>query len=375
MAGKRKPKARTSKNVDEKYLGSEPSFIVGYPLTDSERTRAYNWYNYFVDLDTGLKWLVEWAKSVNHPDFDRIKNLKKTRVVPTAYWIARMILRGYNVSTHSQERLEQWIKEALDLAPDEPDEEEEKKPQKPSVSPMVRIEAKSNELIAHLETVLDEFYETKEPLDFNTYDWLRSVDANFIHGRRIAEHYGPLKAELDQAFLKKDKELTEAYHGYTKKQLGSYLALVSGIIDDATRFADNQNAVKVRKPRVIRAKPPEKMVEKVRYKKENTALKIVSVSPTRILGAKVLWTYNDKSRKLSVYHALDGQTLSIDGTKVTNYDPAASVVKGVRSPEKTIAAFNATNKVGLRKFMDTLTTKAAEANPRLTEDTILLKAE
>jgi hypothetical protein len=157
--------------------------------------------------------------------------------------------------------------------------------------------------------------------------------------------------------------------------LGSYLALVSGIIDDATRFADNQNAVKVRKPRVIRAKPPEKMVEKVRYKKENTALKIVSVSPTRILGAKVLWTYNDKSRKLSVYHALDGQTLSIDGTKVTNYDPAASVVKGVRSPEKTIAAFNATNKVGLRKFMDTLTTKAAEANPRLTEDTILLKAE
>jgi hypothetical protein len=135
-----------------------------------------------------------------------------------------------------------------------------------------------------------------------------------------------------------------------------------------------QEAKVNRAPRAKKTQPKEKLVAKLKYKKQDEALKLVSINPTDIIGVKELWVYNTKSRKIGKYVATEFSELGVKGTTIVNFDEAKSIMKTVRKPEEKLKEFKAAGKVQLRKFLDEINATEARMNGRINEEIILLKA-
>jgi hypothetical protein len=129
-----------------------------------------------------------------------------------------------------------------------------------------------------------------------------------------------------------------------------------------------------RKPRKPKQISNEKLIANMKYKKSDSDLSLVSINPASIIGAKELWTYNTKTRKITKYVADEYiGPLSVKGTTIQGFDTVQSVQKTLRKPAEQLKEFQSAKKVALRKFMDQLTTKSAAPNGRINADTILLK--
>ena len=135
-----------------------------------------------------------------------------------------------------------------------------------------------------------------------------------------------------------------------------------------------EEAKVTRKPRVKKAVSKDKVVAKLKFKKTDDALKLVSITATEIIGAKELWVYNTKTRKLGRYVA-DDMTgpLTVKGTAIVGFDEHKSIQKTIRKPDEKLKEFKNAGKVALRSFLDTINATDTKMNGRINEETILLK--
>jgi hypothetical protein len=134
-----------------------------------------------------------------------------------------------------------------------------------------------------------------------------------------------------------------------------------------------QEAKVNRAPRKTKAKPVEKIIGKMKFLKQDDKLKLVSINPADIIGAKELWVFNIKTRKIGKYVAAEYLELSVKGTSITGFDENGSVQKTLRKPEEQLKEFKAAGKVQLRKFLEDIKAVDIKLNGRINEDTILLK--
>jgi hypothetical protein len=137
-----------------------------------------------------------------------------------------------------------------------------------------------------------------------------------------------------------------------------------------------------RKPRKPKEIKKDKVVAKLKFKKEDAPLKLVSVNPTEIIGASELWVYNTKTRKIGKYIASNidptgqgraGSGLSVKGTTIQGFDEEASIQKTLRKPAEQITEFKNAGKVALRKYLDEIKAVDIKLNGRINADVILLK--
>ena len=157
----------------------------------------------------------------------------------------------------------------------------------------------------------------------------------------------------------------------SKKQIRNLIAFYQDIMSACDMLA--QEAKVNRKPRKSKAVSKDKVVSKLKYKKTDDTLKLVSINPTDIIGAKELWVYNTKSRKLGKYVALEYQELGVKGASIVNFSETNSICKTLRKPEEKLKEFKSAGKVQLRKFLDDINATDTKMNGRINEETILLK--
>jgi len=200
---------------------------------------------------------------------------------------------------------------------------------------------------------------------------LKGKEAKAAHARVIKDFYAKDLNELVEAATTKDEQLKEAYSHLSKVQLRKITAFYQEIVSACEMLA--QEAKVNRKPKAKKAVPAEKIVAKLKYKKADEPLKLVSINPADILGAKELWTYNTKTRKLGKYVAEEFRDLGIKGTTITGFSEAKSVQKTLRKPAEHIKAFKDAGKVVLRKFLEEINAVDTRMNGRINEDIILLK--
>jgi len=175
---------------------------------------------------------------------------------------------------------------------------------------------------------------------------------------------------LAEAYKGKDEQLVEAYSFLTRLQLKKRVAVYDAMLSDIKRHMTNAKAV--RKPRKAKVKTANDLTKKVSYMKEFNELKLVSIDPSKIVGATQLWMYNTKYNQLIVLNALDGG-FTIKGTTVQNFDEATSKMKRLRKPGEQLASFMKAGKVQLRKFLDTIRAKEYSVTGRINSHMILLK--
>ena len=102
-------------------------------------------------------------------------------------------------------------------------------------------------------------------------------------------------------------------------------------------------------------------------------LGLASQNPATIIGAKEVWVYNTKTRKLGKYVALDESGLDVKGTTILNFIEKDSVEKTLRKPEAQLKEFKAAGKVALRKFLANINAVDVKLKGRMNENIIILK--
>ena len=346
---------------------------------------AMSWYR----LESSGKELkpkvINWM-SQNGYTKEQIAEFKKTkdnRCGTTVGAIAACLLKGmppvrtdFNDGRSAAVWLGQSIATIVSEGKDDIDDEEEVevKPTGPVVSIQDRVREASYKMTEEIETAIEAFQtdpETFDPKAFKVLNLLKAHQAKAAHARVIKDFYARNLDELTEAATTKDEQLKEAYSHLSKVQLRKITAFYQEIVSACEMLA--QEAKVNRKPKAKKAVPAEKIVAKLKYKKADEPLKLVSINPADILGAKELWTYNTKSRKLGKYIAEEFQDLGIKGTTITGFSEPKSVQKTLRKPADQLKEFKAAGKVALRKFLEDINAVDTRMNGRINEDIILLK--
>ena len=274
-----------------------------------------------------------------------------------------------------------WIKDSINKILEEgkndiEEEEDTLKPVIPVVTIQERLRETSGKMSEEIDYALDKFTtdpESFDPKAIKVLNLLKGKDAKAAHARIIKGFYIRSYEELQEAAEGKCEQLEEAYSHLTKLQMKKIIAFYHEIISACDMLG--QEAKVNRKPRAKKTVPADKIVAKLKYAKTNEQLKLVSINPTEIIGAKELWVYNIKSRKVGKYVAAEYLELSVKGTSIIGFNANLSVQKTLRKPEEQLKEFKAAGKVQLRKFLDDIKAVDIKLNGRINEDVVLLKVQ
>jgi hypothetical protein len=333
--------------------------------------------------------VINWmsANGYSKTDIANFKKSKDSRCSPTMGAIAACLLKGmpeqradWNEGRSSAEWLKTYIQKVIDESKYDVDEEaaaEASEANKPNVyipSIQERLREAAIGMTEEIEDAIELFQEDPEAFDpkaFKLLNLLKAKGAKAAHTRIIKNFYASNLDELIEAVNTKDEQLKEGYSHLSKAQLKKITAFYQEIISACDMLG--QEAKVNRKPRAKKVVPADKLVAKLKYMKTNEPLKLVSINPADIVGAKELWIFNIKTRKIGKYVADEYKELGVKGTTVTGFNINLSVQKTLRKPDEQLKEFKAAGKVQLRKFLDDIKAVDIKLNGRINEDTILLK--
>lgn len=224
---------------------------------------------------------------------------------------------------------------------------------KPKRSIQYYAERKASELITEFEYNLDIFI-TNKRAKFSPMALIKERKASAFSVQKV------------HAFYSKIKDAEDA-----REKL--FLELV---LDDCERYLNTKQKAKqknkVRKPK---EKPVEQIVAKLNYMKEFKELNLVSVDPVQIPKSQTLCTYNTKSRKFTIFQAVDAVpfTLNVSRSSITQFNEQKSVQKTLRDPKKQLEKLLQASTTTLWSEFNKIKAKASAPSGRINTDTILVK--
>ena len=331
--------------------------------------------------------VIDWMGK-NGYDKTTIQSFKKTkdnRCSLTVGSIAACLLKGmqstrpdFNNGRDTATWLGAEIAKIIDEGKNDIDEDAVVVDDKPAVyTPSIQERTRDAALLMTEE--IEDAYESYQadpenfdPKAFKMLNLLKGKGAKAAHARIIRDFYAGDLAELNElASGQGDEQLKEGYKHRTRKQIKNFIAFLQEIESACNMLM--QEAKVNKKPRKTKAVSKDKLVAKLKFKKTDEPLKLVSVNPADIIGAQELWVFNSKTRKLGKYVAEEFKELGVKGTTITGFSEMKSVQKTLRKPVEQLAAFKAAGKVVLRKFLEDINAVDTKMNGRLNEETLLLK--
>jgi len=248
--------------------------------------------------------------------------------------------------------------------------EDSAEPKAPVISVEQRVIESARKQSEEFDYAIDAFFKNKKS-DFSAKSFLSANGISGAVAKRIGEYYKSALAEVEEAMEGKDEQLVEAYSFLTKTELKRFRDLLASIIEDCTNASLAAKAN--RAPRVKKAKPAAKQVEKMKYLAEFPDLGLKSVHPTKIVGAQQLWVYNTKNKKLGVYYASGASGFSIKGSSLLGWDPETSSQNSLRKPIDVLPKVLEAGKIALNKILPSLTTVNTKMNGRFNAETIIVR--
>jgi len=354
--------------------------------------RSMDYYRLESEVKTFKPFIVKWMTEIgsSKDDIALMKKVKDNRISTTMGAVASCLLRGmtpqredFNNGKDSSAWLRAEIVKVLAEGKDDVDPDvaaaEKEAAKKDVYTPSIqeRVREAAVRMTEEIEDAIESFQadpENFDPKAFKLLNLLRGKGVKAAHARIIKDFYSSDLNELTElASGKGCEQLREGYSHRSRKQIKNLIAFYQEIHAACDMLM--QEAKVNRAPRKTKAVSKDKVVAKLKYKKSDEALKLVSINPADIIGTKELWVYNTKSRKLGRYLAKEYSELGVKGTSITGFDEHKSVMKTVRKPEEKLKEFKAAGKVQLRKFLDEINATEAQMNGRINEEIILLKVQ
>lgn len=334
--------ARLKKLTDEISGGGEPTFT---PLT-SDRIgliKALNYYSNNHDFTDSKNWAIVWLRK-NHPDLAKKLVGLKDHHFSNRGFLCRMMERGYDFSSEQKDDLLKYF-QGLTQIKQEDDE---------NTAPEVRRSVcKINPCMQSLDDVVEAVLEGKNPPNL------------VLNGRKSDVQ------EVVDYCNKIIAEMTDFKEYYSHETISRLKPILCKCRDQGLGVIKALESKKT--PKKIN---PVAMVKNVRFQKDDKHLGIKSVAITSVIGARKMYAYDTKTRKLRVYVSNSAQGFMFSGTTLKNFDPLKSVCKTIRKPEEFFAKFNDGITISsLNRAFKELTTVESKilSGGRFNENLIVLK--
>ena len=171
----------------------------------------------------------------------------------------------------------------------------------------------------------------------------------------------------------KDPQVIEGYGNLSKIQLRNVLKFCEAVVNDCGAYVQIKKVE--RKPRKVKAVPPEKRAAKFKHMAEFSELKLKSLPPAQLVDKGEAWLYDTKKRKL-IHIVADeyAKAFTIKNNSVIGFSTVETLQKTVRKPADTLKALTAAGKPAARKIFKDLKATETAWNGRGTENLIILKA-
>ena len=364
------------RSPDTKYVGLEPTWAV-QPTEErfTALTRAFNWYNYFY----GKKEAKEFA--CNYLDVhDRAKDAKKLRALPdsqmrlTTGWLARMSLMGLQLGEHEQIKLDNLLKELLEIKEAEKEEVAVEEDSAPKVTIQDRLREKVGECLGELEGLFDEFIVSGAKLnaDYKPVSLMRSMNIAPQMVSIIKDRWAKKLAEFEDAVAGKDADLVKAYDYMNKNQLKQCVKFCELVLTDCGSYVQIKKVE--RKPRKVKAVPPEKKAAKFKIMPEFAELKLKSLPAAQLVDKTEAWLYDTKKRKL-IHLVADeyAKVFTVKNNSVIGFSTVETVQKTLRKPAEQIKQITTVGKPAARKYFKDIKATEVAWNARGTENLVVLR--
>lgn len=348
---------------------------------------AMTYVHYEVSANNLKKELIQYLKTLDakHPFIERVKDIDENRFMTIGKY-AYILNQGADVPDDilpnllpSLEKLinEEEAKVAKEVIKIQGNGNKEipALPERNTITIQDRLLSKAREVAGEMEGWIDDFCADKKSTVKSVDEFVSLYKANDLkapHMRHLQSIFGRRSEEVAEALSGNDKDLLESYSNFTKPELKKFDLFHKNLFKACDML---QEVAKVeRTPRVKKPVSLDKAVAKLKYKKDDNTLGIVSMNPVHIIGCKEMWVYNTKTRKLTQYKAVDERGLTVKGTALLNYS-TESMEKTVRKPAETLADFKKASKVKLRTFLKELSTLDVQPNGKLNEHHIILRID
>jgi hypothetical protein len=375
-------KTLNPKDPDTEYLGPEPMFAV-QPDIDRRRVtlmRSFTWYGRFYGKKDAKEFLAQYLDLRDRPQEAKImRKIDEKECINTLCWLARMELRGLELSETESDTLQNEIVRLLETINKPQIVEATGAPEVPTRPNIQEIlKDKAREAGGELEGLFDEYITSGAGAKHT----LRPIDEvakkNVMpqHISILTDVWKKKLNEIEEALKGTDSQLVQGYQHLSKTQLKNVVKFIELVINDLNSYISVKKAAKA--PRARKAVPVEKQVAKLKYLKTfvDTAnkLDLVSVSPIKLHGASEAWVYDTAKRKLHHFVADEySKTFTVKGSTLLGFDTAQSETKTLRKPSEQIKEVMG-SKPAARKYFKDIKAVATTPNGRFNENMIILKA-
>lgn len=368
-------KALSPRDADTKYMGDEPFF----PLQPDENgrtlalTHGFTWYNRFYGKKDAKELLCLYLEyNGRAAEAKHLRKVHESEFLMTLCWLARMTMRGLELSEHESLTLENEISRLYKLV-HKPEVVEKEPSNRPNVQEIMR--EKAFDAAGELESIFDDWI-TAGKVTQKTVDIVAKFSVLPQHIPLIVEIWKRKFEEFNEVSEGTDEQLNEAYSYLGKVKLRNTIKFIEQVLSDLNSYISIKKASKA--PRKRKAVPVEKIVAKLKYlkvfKDPVNKLDLISVHPTKLHGASEAWVYDTAKRKMHHYIADEySKAFTVKGNTVLGFDNNASEMKTLRKPGEQIKEIMG-SKPAARKYFKDIKAVGAVPNGRFNENMIILKA-
>ena len=365
------------RSSDTNVMGGEPPWRT-QPTENriSALSKAFSWYNYFYGKKDARDMIVNYLESQDRKaDVRVLKSIPDSAIRLTTGWLCRMKMVGLELSETEQIKLDNLLKEILTSkqtveAESEPAAEG---PAKPNIQD--RLREKVGECAAELDAMFDEFMlaGAKMSADYKPIMVIRGMNVVPQMISEIANRWKRKLAEFEAAVEGKDPLLVEAYSYLTKIQLRNCVKFCETVINDCGAYVQIKKVE--RKPRKVKAVPPEKRAAKFKIMAEFAELKLKSLPAASLVDKAEAWLYDTKKRKL-IHVVADSHTqaFTVKNNSIIGFSTVETQQKTLRKPAEVVKAVQAAGKPAARKLFKDIKATETAWNARGTENLVILKS-
>jgi hypothetical protein len=365
------------RSADTNALGMEPTWIR-QPTDNrfSALSKAFSWYNYFYGKKDAREMIITYLEAHDRKaDVRTLKQIPDSSIRLTTGWLCRMSLVGLELTDHEQIKLDNLLTEVLESKQTEVVEETVVDDAVPRITIQDRLREKVSECAGELDGLFDDFIVSGAKLnaDYKPVVLMRSLNIAPQMVNDIKQIWTRKLSEFDEAVAGKDVDLVQGYGYLTKIQLRNCVKFCELVISDCGAYVQIKKVE--RKPRKVRAVPPEKRAAKFKHVMEFAELKLKGLPAASLVDKAEAWLYDTKKRKL-IHVVADSHTQSftVKSNSIIGFSTVDSQQKTVRKPADILRAMGAAGKPAARKIYKDLTTTETPWNARGTENLIILKA-
>lgn len=369
------------KDPDTTYFGLEPIFDNQPTNRTLAFMKAFTWYNRFYGQKDAKEQLALYLDANNRAkEAKDVRKADDNKVKLPIGWLARMSLRGLELTDDEKVRIDTDIKRMLKpevaVISQTSVKKETKQTWRPTVQDIMR--ERTLEVGGELEGAFDDYITkgAKATFSVKVVDELSKKNILPQHISLLVDAWKAKRDEFDALIEGKDSQLIQAYAHLSKIQVKNILKFIEQVLADLNSYISIKKAAKT--PRKRKTIPVEKIVAKLKYLKEfhdeKLKLTLESVSPVKLHGASEAYLYDTTKRKM-IYLIADeySKTFTVKGTTILGFDSSKSMTKTIRKPTEQLKEFMKLGKPAGRKFFTDIRAVGTKPNGRTNENMIILK--